>query len=115
MATPEPTYRVSKAFLSYSWDDDTHTEWVEQLATKLRSDGIDVSLDRWHAAPGDRLPEFMESAVRENDFVIAICTPRYKERSEGHSTGVGYEGGIMTAYAFMGRDNRKFIQGQRAL
>ena len=51
----------------------------------------------------------MERAVRENDFVIAVCTPRFKERSDGRGGGVGYEGDIMTAYALTGGDKRKFI------
>ena len=109
MATPEPDPTAPKAFISYSWDDDAHKEWVKQLATRLRADGVDVTLDRWHAAPGDQIPAFMERAVRENDFVIAVCTPRFKERSDGRGGGVGYEGDIMTAYAFTGGDKRKFI------
>jgi TIR domain len=109
MATPEPDPTVPKTFISYSWDDDAHKEWVKQLATRLRMDGVDVTLDRWHAAPGDQIPAFMERAVRENDFVIAVCTPRFKERSDGRGGGVGYEGDIMTAYAFTGGDKRKFI------
>ena len=109
MATPEPDPTAPKAFISYSWDDDAHKEWVKQLATRLRADGVDVTLDRWHSAPGDQIPAFMERAVRENDFVIAVCTPRFKERSDGRGGGVGYEGDIMTAYAFTGGDKRKFI------
>jgi hypothetical protein len=109
MATPEPDLTAPKAFISYSWDDDAHKEWVKQLATRLRADGVDVTLDRWHAAPGDQIPAFMERAVRENDFVIAVCTPRFQERSDGRGGGVGYEGDIMTAYAFTGGDKRKFI------
>ena len=109
MATPEPEPTVPKAFISYSWDDDAHREWVKQLAIRLRADGVDVTLDRWHAAPGDQIPAFMERAVRENDFVIAVCTPRFKEKSDGRGGGVGYEGDIMTAYAFTGGDKRKFI------
>src|SRR5208337_2088164 len=84
-------------------------EWVKQLATRLRADGVDVTLDRWHAAPGDRITLFMERAVRENDFVIAVCTPKFKERSDRRSGGVGYEGDIMTAYVFTGDNEKKFI------
>ena len=51
----------------------------------------------------------MERAVRENDFVIAVCTPRFKERSDRRGGGIGYEGDIMTRLAFMGKDKRKFI------
>ena len=52
MATPEPDPTVPKTFISYSWDDDVHMEWVKQLATRLRADGVDVTLDRWHACAG---------------------------------------------------------------
>lgn len=100
---------VPKAFISYSWDDDAHTQWVKDLATRLRQDGVDVTLDRWHAVPGDQIPAFMERAVRENDFVIAVCTPRFKERSDARAGGVGFEGDIMTAEVFTGGSQRKFI------
>ena len=110
MDTPEPNPTAPKAFVSYSWDDDAHKEWVRQLAIRLRAKGgVDVTLDRWHNEPGDQIPAFMERAVRENDFVIAVCTPRFKERSDGRAGGVGYEGDIMTAYALTGGDQKKFI------
>src|SRR4051795_8500993 len=109
MAAPELKLTTPKAFLSYSWDDDAHRDWVKLLAIRLRADGVDVTLDRWHAAPGDQIPAFMERAVRENDFVIAVCTPRFKERSDRRGGGVGYEGDIMTAYAFTVSNTRKFI------
>jgi hypothetical protein len=109
MTMPASDPSPPKAFISYSWDDDTHTEWVKQLATRLRGDGVDLMLDRWHAVPGDQLPAFMERAVRENDFVVAVCTARYKERSDKRGGGVGYEGDIMTAEALTGGNQRKFI------
>ena len=103
-ANPPP-----KAFISYSWDDDAHIEWVKDLATRLRQDGVDVTFDRWHAVPGDQLPAFMERAVRENDYVIAVCTPNFKEKSDRRRGGAGYEGDIMTAEVFISGNQRKFI------
>ena len=97
------------AFISYSWDDDTHKEWVKELAKRLRQDGVDVTLDRWATAPGDQLPAFMEQAIRENQFILIICTPRYKSRSDEREGGVGYEGDIMTAEAMTKQNHRKFI------
>lgn len=88
---------MRSAFISYSWDDDDHREWVRTLAARLRKDGVDVSIDRWAAVPGDQLPAFMERAIRENQFVVIICTPRYKRRSDAREGGVGYEGDIMAA------------------
>jgi hypothetical protein len=109
MVTPEPDPTAPKTFISYSWDADAHKEWVKQLAAWMRANGVDVTLDRWHSAPGEQIPAFMERAVRENDFVIAICTLRFKERSDGHGGGAGYEGDIMTAYAFADEAERKSI------
>ncbi len=97
------------AFTSYSWDDETHREWVAQLAARLRKDGVDVRLDRWHAVPGDQLPAFMEREIRENAFVIIICTPNYKRKPDARTGGVGYEGDIMTAEVMATKNHRKFI------
>jgi TIR domain-containing protein len=100
---------IKSAFISYSWDDDQHREWVRKLAERLRADGVNVSIDRWAAVPGDRLPAFMEGAIRDNEFVVIICTPRYKHRSDAREGGVGYEGDIMTAEVMSSRNHRKFI------
>lgn len=100
---------MTKAFVSYSWDNEEHKVWVAQLGARLRADGVDVILDQWHLIPGDQLPEFMERAVRESDFVIIVCTRKYKERSDSRSGGVGYEGDIMSSEVLTKRNQRKFI------
>jgi hypothetical protein len=110
----DPDRDAPKVFVSYSWDDDEHREWVRDFASRLRSDGVDAELDRWKLAPGDQLPEFMERAVRENDFELIVCTPRYKERADGRVGGVGYEGHVMTAEVLSERRQRKFIPVLRA-
>lgn len=98
-----------KVFISYSWDDDIHKEWVRTFASRLRADGVDARLDTWHTGPGDNTPEFMDREVRESDFVLCICTPRYKERSDNRIGGVGFEGGLLTSDYFANRNQRKFI------
>ena len=98
-----------KAFVAYSWDDDRHKRWVANLATKLRDDGVETILDQWHTVPGDQLPEFMEREIRENDYVLIICTPDYRLKSDARKGGVGYEGDIMTAEVHTQRNHRKFI------
>jgi len=100
---------VSTAFISYSWGNEEHRGWVLALATRLRGDGVETVLDQWHVAPGDQLPAFMEKAVRDSDFVLIVCTPRYKERSEGRVGGVGYEGDIITGEVLTTGNQRKFI------
>ena len=110
----ESTRPHPKAFLSYAWESDKLREWVKDLATRLRSDGVDVTLDQWSLHPGDELPQFMESAVRDNDYVLIVCTPYYAERSNQRRGGVGYEGDIMTAEVLNTRNKRKFIPLFRA-
>lgn len=79
------------------------------MATQLRADGVDVRLDHWHTVPGDQLPEFMEREIGDNDYVIVVCTPKYKTKSDGRTGGVGYEGDIMTAEVLAKKNHRKFI------
>jgi len=51
----------------------------------------------------------MEREIRDNEYVMIVCTPRYKAKSEGRTSGVGYEGDIMTAEVFAKQNHRKFI------
>ena len=97
------------AFISYSWDSDDHKLWVRDVATRLHGEGVIVKFDHWHLVPGDQLPQFMETAVRESDYVLVVCTRRYKERSDNRTGGVGYEGDIMSAEVMNNRNQRKFI------
>jgi len=83
---------------------------VKALAARLRTQGgVDVTLDQWAAVPGDQLPAFMETAVRENDFVLVVCNARYRDRSNRRAGGVGYEGDIMTGEVMNFQNRRKFI------
>jgi hypothetical protein len=109
MATEQDAVPPPKVFISYSWDSNEHKAWTKQLATRLRGDGIDVTLDQWSVVPGDQLPKFMETAIRENSYVVIICTPNYKLKSDERKGGVGYEGDIMTAEVLTERNDRKFI------
>ena len=98
-----------KVFISYSWDSNDHKQWVAELATDLRSDGVDTILDQWSVVPGGQLTSFMEQEIRENDYVLIICTPNYCLKSDTRKGGVGYEGDIMTAEVLSEGNHSKFI------
>jgi len=100
---------VPKVFISYSWDGAEHQGWVQNLAARLREHGVETILDVWSVAPGEELPGFMETSVRESDFVLVICTPKYKTRADKREGGVGYEGTIMTGEVFNKTPRKKFI------
>jgi len=52
----------------------------------------------------------MEISVSASDFVLVVCTPAYKRKSDSSDpSGVGYEKGVITGELFVKRNQRKFI------
>ena len=84
-------------FVSYSHDSEEHLEWVLQLATRLRSDGVDTILDRWKLSPGQDLAVFMEEGLSSSHRVLCICSQAYVDKADAGRGGVGYEKQIITA------------------
>ena len=89
---PAPT-----VFVSYSHDGEEHSDWVLQLATRLRSNGVDVILDLWNAGLGQDLATFMEKGLTSSHRVLCICSQAYVDKANAGSGGVGYEKHIITA------------------
>ncbi len=85
-----------KCFVSYSWDSEEHKKWVRELATLLRSNGVDTVVDQWALHPGSDFLNFMETAIRESDYVILVCTQNFAEKANLGIDGVGYEKSIVT-------------------
>lgn len=99
-----------RVFVSYSREGREHERWVLHLASSLRSNGVDAALDQWDLKPGSDITLFMESQIRDSDFVVLVCTPTYAQRSNIPSGGVGYERNIISAEMLQSRDLRpKFI------
>lgn len=98
-----------KVFISYSWEEEAHKEWVKSLADRLLSDGIEATVDQYDLTLGDRLPHFMEQSISNSDYVLIICSPTYKSKSDSRKGGVGYEGHIISAELLTQGNERKFI------
>lgn len=90
-----------KCFFSYSWDSPSHKEWVRSLAKQLQQNGVHTFLDQWDVSLGDQLPKYMESSIRESDFVLLICTPNFVLKANTGMGGVGYEKSIVTGEIFL--------------
>ena len=101
--------RTTKVFISYSWEDDEHKKWVRQFTDSLLKSGIDATLDQYDLSLGDRLPQFMEQSIASSDYVLIICTPTYKTKSDKRSGGVGYEEHIISGELLTTGNERKFI------
>jgi hypothetical protein len=83
-------------FISYSWEDQDHRLWVLSLAKRLIDSGIDVVLDRlsstfYETAPQFEINKWMIQAINNSDRILAVLTPKYKQKSEQGLGGVGFE------------------------
>lgn len=110
MSRKEP----KRVFVSYSWDDVDYKLWVRGLATRLRQDGVDARLDHWHLRPGQTIPEFMNSEVRNADMVLTLCTPEYRNKVHAVEDGVkmagsGWEAMLVTSELFGGASRSKML------
>lgn len=84
-------------FISYSHDSDEHKNWVLQLATRLRSNGVDIILDRWNLKLGSDVASFMERGLSSSVRIICVCSETYVRKANKGKGGAGYEKQIMTA------------------
>ena len=81
-----------KVFISYSWDNDIHKDWIIMLTNNLRRQGIDANCDRGITQKGTiNLNRMMIENLRDNDFIIVVMTENYKERADEYKGGVGLE------------------------
>jgi len=98
-----------KVFISYSHDSQEHKKWVQDLAIRLRNNGVDAIIDQWELRPGDDLPHFMETHLADSDYVIMVCTDKYVEKANAGTGGVGYEKMIITADLLTNIDSNKIV------
>jgi len=97
-------------FISYSWDSDEHKAWVRHLAIELQRNGVKTNLDQWDIHPGIDFIQYMETSIREADFVLLVCTPDFTRKANIGRGGVGYEKGIVTGEIFEGSASpEKFV------
>lgn len=98
-----------KVFLSYSHDSPEHKEWVLKLATDLRNNGVDATLDQWELVPGQDVTAFMQNGIVSADRVLMVCSDTYVSKAEAGVGGVGFERLIVTAEVVQSIDTKKFI------
>lgn len=92
--------KINTCFVSYSWDSSAHRQWVLRLATCLTANGVLVRLDEWEVLLGNDITEFMESGIRESDYVLIICTPAYALKANARRGGTGYETSVISGELF---------------
>ena len=100
-----------KVFISYAWSSEEYQERVLSFASKLRSDGIDVILDKWDLQPGNDMYAFMEKCVTDDSVtnVLMLLDPLYAEKANARAGGVGAETLIISSEVYQKADQSKFI------
>jgi hypothetical protein len=100
-----------KLFVSYSWSNKEHEQWVISLATQLRESGVNVVLDKWELKEGNDSIAFMEKMVTDPEIkkVMMVCDRLYSEKADGRSGGVGTETQIISPKIYAQSDQNKFV------
>lgn len=102
---------IPKLFISYSWSDAEHEQWVIDLATELRESGVDVILDKWDLKEGHDAVAFMEKMVTDPEIkkVAIICDEKYAAKADGRAGGVGTETQIISREVYENQAQDKFV------
>ncbi len=100
-----------KVFISYSWSGAEHEQFVIELATALRTHGVDAILDKWRLKPGQDKYVFMESMVTDPSVikVLVLCDRQYQEKANSRAGGVGTESQIISQELYSKVQQTKFI------
>ena len=100
-----------KLFISYSWSNAAHEQWVVDLATELRESGIDVILDKWDLKEGYDAVAFMEKMVTDPEIkkVAIITDETYATKADGRDGGVGTETQIISKKVYDDQEQDKFV------
>ena len=100
-----------KTFVSYSWSSPEHQQWVIDLATQLRENGVDAILDKWDLKEGHDSIAFMEKMVTDPtvEKVIMVSDRVYAEKADGRRGGVGAEAQIISPQIYAKADQNKFV------
>lgn len=98
-------------FISYTWDNDIHKEWVLNLANYLiEKSGLNVILDQYELTAGKDMNHFMENGLETADKVLIILTEKYKEKADKREGGTGFEYSMISQNLFeLQANNNKFI------
>jgi hypothetical protein len=104
-----------RVFISYSHDSPRHEQQVFALSDRLRKDGVDAIIDQYESFPAMGWPFWMESQIREADYVVIVCSTanlsRVEHRDKAHE-GHGVIWEVNIVYNLLYSEpllNRKFV------
>jgi hypothetical protein len=99
-STDEVPTNAPRVFISYAHDSDPHKKAVMAFGELLRANGIDAHLDEWYVHDRRDWSEWAPEQLESAEFVLAIASPKFRERADGRAKGPDgrgsqYEGALM--------------------
>ncbi|MDQ2945896.1 MAG: toll/interleukin-1 receptor domain-containing protein [Acidobacteriota bacterium] len=104
-----------KVFFSYSHDSAQHKRRVLELSNRLRTAGIDATIDQYVTSPAEGWPKWTADQIENDDYVLLICTETYLRRMQakqepGTGLGARWEGNLVYQHIYnAGATNTRFI------
>lgn len=100
-----------KLFISYSWSNPTHEQWVLRLARELAELDIHVIIDKWDLKEGHDAHAFMERMVTDPEIkkVMLVSDGVYAAKADDRAGGVGTETQILTPQLYGKTEQDKFV------
>ncbi len=84
--------RNPKVFVSYSWDNKEHQQWVLDLTNRLRRKGINATMDLFETQQKTiNLNKMMIDNIKQSDYVVIVLTEEYAKKADNSEGGVGFE------------------------
>jgi len=91
-------------FVSYAHEGGPHNGKTLELANRLRTNGVDASIDRYDPHPREGWPKWMEHQM-ESDYIIAVLSPKYVSefRQDGdRPSGSRFEAALISSQLLRG-------------
>lgn len=103
-----------KVFISYAHEGSAISDIVLKFSNKLRSKGIDSSIDQYETSPPEGWPRWMENQISQSNYVLIFCTKMYHDKFYQHDgksgKGVSWEVSIIYQLLYDSTGtNTKFI------
>lgn len=70
---------MPKVFISYTWESESHNEWVTRFAADLIELGIEVQFDQFDVGYGDSFLRFMVTEIHRSNFFLFVSTNESKK------------------------------------
>jgi hypothetical protein len=98
-----------KVFISYSYDNEQHEQWVADLTNNLRKKaGVNAVIDKFVLDKIGDLDEIMVGGFQDSDKVVIIGTLNYAKKAKIGEGGASYESKLATILS-RNEDENKLI------